>query len=75
MKIETVLAGLRETKRGSGVFTIREMMDETGRTDKWCRQQMTSLIELGKAKFAGRVAATRIDGQPTTVPAYTLVKR
>lgn len=54
--------------------TIKQMIEATGHSQKWCRAEMNRLITAGLAMCNGRVRRPRIDGQMAYVPVY-LVKK
>lgn len=52
-------------------FTTREMMQATGRSDKWCRERLRILIGSGKVRFNGKKKIETIAGGACLTNVYT----
>lgn len=54
-------------------FSVAEMVDTVGHTERWCRAKVRQLINAGIVRFNGRARRERIDGAPCYVPVYMFV--
>ena len=52
-------------------WTMQEMMDTTGRSDKWCRQTVKKLITASIVQYAGRRKVTAINNSLVSIPIYS----
>lgn len=55
-------------------FTITEMSDTVGRSQRWCRGQVRKMIDAGRVRFNGKRTVLRIDGVPSQTPVYVFVE-
>ncbi len=72
--LEELLREIEQLEQRVEGFTTQEMAIEFNRTPRWAREKLQYLINLGKAKCAGRKKITRIDGLTGVAPVYVLIK-
>jgi len=61
-------------KAEDGTFTSREMAKALGINQKRAQELIREMVEQGRVAFAGRRRTCRIDGVPTFVPTYRVIK-
>lgn len=70
-ELRVELENLRKIQNPNG-FSSEEFREALG-VSRWVAQQhLKALVKAQKIKFAGRRADTRIDGQSSMTPVYTL---
>ena len=68
--VAAVLAAFMPTEDSAGVTTA-ELVDATGKSNKWILSQLRQLRKSGRLDVVRRTSET-IDGRLTKVPAYIL---
>lgn len=56
-------------------FTTRDLMDYTGKPEKWCQHKIRELIKSNFLEYAGRVNVPTIDNRMCGVPAYRIIDK
>lgn len=74
----SIVSVLQEIKRLEKIspegFTITELSDASGSSQRWCRKQVRRLIKEGRVVFNGKEQRRRIDGVIGYVPVYKIKK-